>query len=133
MNKATFVKLPALEANDKLREALKKDLITTKQFRDLSGAWLEAKGYIHSDFGWLMQSELDEMGAYKDENGEWQLELEPVSVSRKDSTGKLVHSLEYVPKKAIDFGSKVSQIVRAHKGKPVTPEMAEKILTDWED
>ena len=128
-----FVKLPAQEANQKLRDGLKKGTIDIKQFRQLSASWLEEQGLIHTDFGWNTKDELDEMGAYKDNDGHWYLETESVGISKKDGNGKIIHVIAHLPKKAIAYDSQRSQIERAYKGKPLTEDMREKILTSWED
>jgi hypothetical protein len=130
-----FVKLSAKEANEKMRDGLKKGTISTKQFKELAAAWLKHQGLIESEFGWHTQAELDDMGAYQDTDGRWLLECETVGVSKKDGNGKMVHSICYIPKKAIDYDSRASEVVRAynHRDDALSADMRAKILTDIEE
>lgn len=136
MEISEFVKLPAKEANEKLRDALKRKALNVKQFKELSGEWLKDKGLIKTDAGWYTQEQLNEMGMFFDKDtGTWMLEGEPVSIDKKNGQGKIISIIDYLPVKAIAYDTKEAELKRAMrpKGQPLTPEMAESILTGMED
>ncbi len=107
-----FVKLPAKEANEKLRKLFKDDKINVKQFKEISVRFLENLGYIKTDMGWFTQEEIDEQGIWTD-GKEWFYDCEKKEISVKDGNKSITKVVD-LPIKAIEYASKQKDIVKTY-------------------
>jgi hypothetical protein len=129
---ADFVKLPAKEASDMLRQARKEEKIDWKTFKDWSAAWLEGQGYIYTNIGWFKQGELDGMGMIKD-GDEWIVGTQEKMVTYKDSFGKYHDKFVSVPTKMVEWEERhktVQGVYEDAKERKLSADEMEKLLLE---